>query len=571
MSVTGRSRSFNRFRRVLCLLLLLQGLCPFSVEAKKKRSRALKPVKVGTISVDVRNIFDPSVPGENNWLFRLANYLHIPTKPSVIRREMLVYPGDWTDLERIEETERNLRALPFVKDAKITQELSPDGRVNLLVKTQDSWTTQPQFNISSEGGQTSYSTGIEEINLLGYGKDFSYFYKNNVDGITHSLGYNDPQFLNTRLKLASGFQDTPTGNAQDVNLSRPFYSLTSRAAAGLPVAHSNSLVKVFQDGVQISKYDQEHLSLSPFAGVRVNNDPLNVVRTQLSYRYTEDIFRAQDVTLPGTLPDNKALSGPIASASLTQSDFIKETFADRTGRVEDINLGHETNLGVGYIGRALGATENAIPFSANDSFGFGGNGSWFGLVSYGTSARYALLTQGQTGGRLFNTIYFANANYYRHLLEDFPMTGVFHAESAYLQHPDSDNVLALGGDTGMRGFKVHSFTGNKSILCNLENRFYYPKEILHLAYVGGAVFVDAGQVQPQGLGFTAKDFHVDVGAGMRFGMTRSAEGTVFRVDLAYAIGPVQQSNRWILSISSAQGFKRSANTYRDFSSPDSTQ
>ena len=58
-----------------------------------------------------------------------------------------------------------------------------------------------------------------------------------------------------------------------------------------------------------------------------------------------------------------------------------------------------------------------MPFSVNDSFGFGGSGPWFGLVSYGTSSRYTLYSADQTGGRLINTIYFANFNYYQHLLE----------------------------------------------------------------------------------------------------------------------------------------------------------
>src|SRR5262249_17726813 len=162
-----------------------------------------------------------------------------------------------------------------------------------------------------------------------------------------------------------------------------------------------------------SQYDQEVLSATPNFGLLLNKDPLNVLRGQLTYRYSEEIFRAQDVTLPGTLPSNKALSGPIVSLSFVQSDFIKETFADRTGRVEDINLGHQTNAGVGYVDRKMGATENSIPFSANDAFGFGGNGPFFGVVSYGTSSRYMLYNKDQQGGRLFNTIYFANFNYYQ--------------------------------------------------------------------------------------------------------------------------------------------------------------
>ena len=577
-SVTGRSKAFNSrpFPGVggkeifLVILILLQSVVP--AEAKKKhRRKYLKAIRVHTITVDIRNVFDPTVPGENNWLFRLANRLHIPTKPSVIRRELLVYPGDWTDLERLAESERDLRALPFIKEARIVQTSARDGAVDLLVRTQDSWTTQPQFNVASEGGQTSYSGGFEEINLLGYGKDVTYLYKKNVDGISHVLGYNDPQFLNTRLRLTSSFQDTPTGNVQDVTLERPFYSLITRAAAGASFDHYLALQKVYQGGQQINQYDQEHLNMSPYAGLWVNNDPLNVLRLQVNYRYAEDVYHAQDITIPGSLPSNQALSGPVLSSSFIQSDFIKDTFDDRTGRVEDFNLGHQAYAGVGYVDRLMGATENSVPFALNDAFGFGGNGRWFGLVSYGSSSRYRLYTEGQTAGRLFNSIYFANFNYYRHLLEDFPMTGVIHLESAYLQNPDTDNVLSLGGNTGLRGYKVNSYTGNKSILFNMEDRFFFPQEFLHLAYMGGAIFLDAGQVQQQGIGYNTKDIHADVGMGMRFGLSRSADGTVIRVDLAYAIGPIQQSNRWILSISTAQGFKQTANTYANFPSPTSTQ
>jgi len=442
--------------------------------------------------------------------------------------------------------------------------------MDLLVHSQDSWTTQPQLDVSSEGGQTSSEVGFEEINLLGYGKDVTYLYKKNVDGISHVFGYSDPQFLNTRARLSSSFQDTPSGNNQDLTLERPFYSLNTRSAGGVSLSHYNALQKIFQGAQQINQYDQEHLNVSPYFGLWVNDDPLNVVRTQLNYRYAEDVF-SQNSTTPGTLPTAKALSGPVLSSTFIQSDFIKDTFVDKTGRVEDINLGHQAYAGLGIVDRKFGATENSIPFAINDAFGFGGDGSWFGLTSYGTSSRYRLYTEGQTAGRLFNTIYFANMNIYGHLMDDFPMTGVMHLESAYLQNPDTDNVLALGGNTGLRGYKVNSFTGNKSILFNLENRFFLPGEFLHLVYMGGAFFLDAGQVQPQGMGYNSKDLHTDVGLGMRFGLSRSADGTVIRVDLAYALGPVQQANRWILSVSTAQGFKRDTNTYANFPTPTITQ
>src|SRR5205807_10328650 len=159
--------------------------------------------------------------------------------------------GKEADLELIAESVRNLRALPFIKDAAIAQVHNTDGSVDLLVKTQDSWTTQPQFDIASEGGQTTMLAGFEEINLFGFGKDVSYFYKKDATGVAHLVGYNDPQFLNTRLRLTSSFQDTATGNAQDVKLERPFFSLTTRSSGGLTLDHSNALQKVFQGGQEI--------------------------------------------------------------------------------------------------------------------------------------------------------------------------------------------------------------------------------------------------------------------------------------------------------------------------------
>jgi len=558
------------------LLLSLSFLC-LPVDAKKKKKNKhhlLKPVHVRNITLVPVNVFDPTVPGENFWLFSVANYLHIPTKPSVIQRQLLFHPGDWTDLAQLEESERELRALPFIKAASIVQSPAPNGQTDLLVKTQDSWTTQPQLNFSSEGNQSTFSAGFEEINLLGYGKDVSYFYKkDDVNGVSHQLGYNDPQLFNSRLNLASSFQDSSTGNSENVNLALPFYSLTTRTAAGIAVDHTLDLQRVYQDGQQISQYDQTLFSANPFIGLWVNNDPLNVLRVQLNYRYTEDEFHSLGLvnTPPGTLPPNQALSGPIFSSSFVQSDFIKETFADKAGRIEDFDLGHQSNIGFGYVSRDLGATEDSLPFSANDSFGFGKGGPGFGLVSYGTTSRYRLYEADQTGGQLFNTLYFANFNYYRHLMDEFPMTGVIHLESAYLQNPATDNVLTLGGNSGLRGYANNSYTGNKSLLFNIEDRFYYPHEFLHLAYMGGAVFMDAGEVQPQGLGFNRQDVHADIGLGMRFGLSRSSAGTVFRVDLAYAVGPIQQSNRWVLSISSSQGFAQTANTYANFAAPTTTQ
>ena len=51
--------------------------------------------------------------------FRIANKIHVRTREQVIRRELLFAPGEPLNHERLEQTERNLRALAFLRDARI--------------------------------------------------------------------------------------------------------------------------------------------------------------------------------------------------------------------------------------------------------------------------------------------------------------------------------------------------------------------------------------------------------------------------------------------------------------------
>ena len=132
--------------------------------------------------------------------------------------------------------------------------------------------------------------------------------------------------------------------------------------------------------------------------MRINDDPTRVHRMSLLYRYTENVYHADVKTLPGTLPDRRAISAPIVGWSYQEMDFIKETFIDRAERIEDINLGHEFTSGIGYSAPLLGATESAFPYTFAHHFGFGGDGPWFGLSSYGTSGRYNTYSSGQPGG-----------------------------------------------------------------------------------------------------------------------------------------------------------------------------
>ena len=49
--------------------------------------------RIGQIHVVTEDIFDLTDPRENNFLYRLANKIHINTRPEVIRRQLLFESG----------------------------------------------------------------------------------------------------------------------------------------------------------------------------------------------------------------------------------------------------------------------------------------------------------------------------------------------------------------------------------------------------------------------------------------------------------------------------------------------
>ena len=126
--------------------------------------------RIERVTYDRGNVFDPRIPGEDIWLFRAANRIHIKTLERVVEHENLLPPGSTWDPIHALETERNIRSLGFIRDAEVRPTPTASGGVDLNIRTQDAWTLRPTLGVGTEGGDNSFSLGVEENNLLGMGK-----------------------------------------------------------------------------------------------------------------------------------------------------------------------------------------------------------------------------------------------------------------------------------------------------------------------------------------------------------------------------------------------------------------
>jgi hypothetical protein len=125
--------------------------------------------RIGEVSVEIVDVFDARVPAERGWAPGLANTLHVNTRESIVRRELLFGPGDPYDAERVLQTERNLRALGVFRKVEVVVVPSGERVVTVRVRVQDAWTLRLGGSFSRQGGVNTYDVRLGDANLAGLG------------------------------------------------------------------------------------------------------------------------------------------------------------------------------------------------------------------------------------------------------------------------------------------------------------------------------------------------------------------------------------------------------------------
>jgi|CXWL01.1.fsa_nt_gi hypothetical protein len=502
---------------------------------------------IGDIRVERTNVFDPTVLGEDIWPFRVANKLHYSTREYVIRRELLFAPGDIWDPLTIIQSERNLRANGSFRRADIYPIKRPDGRVDAVVQAQDSWTTNPRFSAGTEGGESFFGLGLEEGNILGYGKSASFDYTRTGNKTNYSYSYGDPRFLGSRMALNGRYERGTTGDVGAAWLTRPFYSLESDNAKAAAWSRSVVEVPLYRNADEFSKFRERRRVAEASAGMRLNASRDFVQRGEAGWYSDRAQFEPLPQTVPGTLPYDRELSGPTVGYSWVQARYVKENYIDRMERVEDFNLGNEFAVRGGWMGAATGSDRDRAIFNVSNQHGAALAPGRFAIGRVGLTGR-------TVNGSVENGLATANLNVFWKTNWRGDHTLVGHIEGGFGRFLDRESYLALGGNTGLRGYKNNSFIGDKAVLLNFEDRFFFEGEWFHLARLGAALFVDAGAVATENNALLWRSIKADLGAGLRVASTRSRSGSVARVDLAYALNGGPGGSRWVVSIKGGQAF-----------------
>ena len=182
--------------------------------AQTPDSQALQAegVRIRHIIFSPSNIFDETKPGERTSLYKLANRLHVKTKPSTLAAQLLFAQGDLYSDRVLQETARNLRTLRYLHEPILTPVCYSPGFVDVLVQTRDVWTLAPTLTFGRKGGNNASSFGIEDNNFLGYGKALEVSRRSDRKRDSSNLIYHDPNLAFGRWTLDAVLTNSSDGH-----------------------------------------------------------------------------------------------------------------------------------------------------------------------------------------------------------------------------------------------------------------------------------------------------------------------------------------------------------------------
>lgn len=405
-----------------------------------------------------------------------GNRLHRKTRPRIVRNLLLVKPLHRLDPLEVSESERVIRASPFVTDARIIVEPVEGSRdsVDLLVFVHDKWS----IDVDGEADLTSASVRIRDKNLLGWGQSIQQRvgYKLGETELYLAGSHEVYNFRKSHISTNAYYSMSPDADNLGFSIQRPFYSPLATWAAGVSWGQGWSRFKQLDTtGVVLSDHSLSPAALDLWAGRSFrlgdgsepgsSNSNFVLAARYAQTRYSARPPRAID---PERVYSNNSLF--LVSTGLSIRQYYKERYLFRFGNSEDVPEGLLLTFTTGMEKREL--TVNRPYLGADVSRGR--NYENFGYLSaglgYGTFFQNRNVVDGTFNLRL---LYFTDLRTWGrwHVRQFFRFNAVYgYSKPSYIN-------LDLNGSQ-LYGYSSGSRVGTHKELFRSETVFYAPWSFL---------------------------------------------------------------------------------------------
>jgi hypothetical protein len=554
---------------VACLVAAARALIPDGAAGQSATLDTLSACPEGRITaifVDTHSIYDVGQVHDGGllgWVYGTANALHVKTRESFVRRELLFHVGDCYDHLLIEESGRILRNYSFLARADVYPVDQPDGNKHVVVDTQDEWTTRVDLGLSFDSGLQLEALELSEENLVGQGIQASVFYRQRKERQDIGGRVGLPRLFHTRTDASVSAGRTRSGTFLQEQVAYPFVGEVGRLALrqaysrrdelfpyvvsdpALPYSHV--LLPNLDERVELSVAGRlgRPGNLTMF-GLGVSRETLDFEGFPGSLEIArENDFSNTAPAPPGVEDDVRHQVHPL---STTRVDFFLGQRNIRFARVrgldaltgiQDIQLG--TDLGL-TLGRSIDVLSASGLEGANDLYArmrfFAAHdpGTSYIFLNVGAEGR-DILSGGEDGDGWQDLI--GEVDLYGYLRSRKTPDHTFFARvsGAGGWSMNTPFQLTLGGRQSVRGLREEDFPGSRRVLLTVEDRYFVRNWPAPTVFdLGLTLFADAGRVWagevPYGVDSGWKG---TIGGGLRLGFPTGTRGLA-RLDLAFPLG-----------------------------------
>ena len=488
----------------------------------------LRPFILRDVVIDRRNVFDtngrdlPLVAG-------LLNSLHAVTKEQVILHEVYLRPGDTVTQKKVDEIERNLRAIGIFQNVTLQAVLAdstarsaakiPHG--NLSITTRDGWSTQIGFGANTGGNAQQYSLSLREVNVAGLsyqasvGGDYSSVNERGW-GINGTLG--DPNIFGSHIQASGKFSLSKLDNVGVLSVGRPYFSDYSQWGFGTTLSYLDGIDYLYTHtqpvraiGVPLRTMDAGGW----YGGSRGGDRDL--FRWAVSLAYDRTVRDSLQQLRPAFENSVRAFAG-IASL---RRQFVRMNDVQYHGQV----LAPVGAMGGAYIGKISphnGGLDNVL-YVGGEVRQAGGNKHLYGFAALQAGTGFV---QKETRFTLQRAV--ASGVW---CVGPGAFTGRF--EQSTVWRWPRYIATTLDNLSGLRGYQVNGLVGDNHLLFNLEYSALPDWQLLFFKF-GAAAFFDVGGIWNQSEKLSSTRFHSSAGLGVRITNLRVALGRgVLRIDFPY--------------------------------------
>lgn len=503
---------------------------------------------IAEVVVHVQPVFDPGKPEEDTWFGRLANRIHVPTREGVVRRALLFKPGSRLLAREVYESERILRALPFIKDAHIQLERLPGNQARAQVWVRDSWTLQADASFKQVGGQGSTTFGIQDQNVLGTGKTLGFSIAKDHERTDSQVSYRDPQLFGSRWVLDADCSVLTDGYARRLSLRRPFYALQAPWAATLEGENRRSTLAIYDQGAMALQtpmwVDSLHLGCA-WAVLRQED---RVLRAGLALAMDDARYGAWTGPAPPPFAppplEGRRQRGPALTLEYQRDAY--RSFRDIQGMdtSEDYNLAWGGTLELGNYSRRLGSNRPGPYWKLQVAKG------WTPSPGNLTLFKGKLAGRGRAAASETFQLDASAATYFQ-VSPRYELAGYLAVKM--IDRPDPEHLFYVGAAEGLRGYRNFLHPGDRQAVASVEHRFFTEQRWWGIFRLGYMVFMDAGAVRRiDGRGWTPA--YPDLGLGLRLGDLKSSIAKVLTLTVSAPVRRQPGQAQWQWGIENAVRF-----------------